>query len=69
MTNLEFRQALKNGNTDVIYIDIDGTEYTHTILKAGKKEVTLRNNFLERDYKIYFGNMIEGHDNIRFKIK
>lgn len=69
MTNLEFRTELKKGNVDVIYTDIDGKEYIHTIIKAGKKEVTLYNNFLKEQYKIRFTVWAEGFDFERYRIK
>lgn len=70
MTNLEFRTELKKGNVDVVYIDSkDGKEYTHTILKAGKKEVTLYNNFLKKEYKLRFGLWVDGKDFEQYKIK
>lgn len=69
MTNLEFRTELKKGNVDIIYTDIDGKEYVHTILKAGNKEVTLYNNFLNKQYKISFALRVEGVDFEQYKIK
>ena len=68
MTNSDFREALKNGNTSVIFTDIDGKEYTHTILKAGKKQVTLYNTFLERNYKINFTTHLKDSDLKQYKI-
>ena len=54
MKNLDFIECLKSGNVNVIYTDwFDGTEYIHTILKAGKKEVTLLDAF-ERQYRLSF---------------
>jgi|DEB0MinimDraft_10_1074344.scaffolds.fasta_scaffold20522_5 hypothetical protein len=69
MTNLEFRIALKKGSTDVIFTDIDGKEYTHTILKAGKKQVNLYNNFLKREYKLRFCYLREGLDFKNYRLK
>jgi hypothetical protein len=70
MTNLEFRTALKEGNTEVIFTDdIDGKEYTHTILKAGKKQVNIYNNFLQCEYKLRFGNFKEGKDFEDYRLK
>ena len=70
MTNLEFRTALKKGNTEVIFTDFkDGKEYTHTILKAGKKQVNLYDNFLKREYKLRFGHWIEGVDFKNYRLK
>ena len=71
MTNLDFRKALENGNADIIYIDSNGNnkEYTHTILKAGKKQITLIDNFLDSEYKLNFSRMIDGFDNKSYKLK
>jgi hypothetical protein len=56
MKNLDFIECLKSGNVNVIYTDwFDGTEYIHTILKAGKKEVTLLCAF-GRKYRLGFRN-------------
>jgi hypothetical protein len=62
MTNLEFREALKNGKQDVIFTDIDGKEYVHTILKAGKKQVNMYNHLRNIEYKWSFTNFPEGFD-------
>ena len=70
MTNLEFRTALKQGNTEVIFTDsIDGKEYIHTILKAGKKQINIYNNFLKSEYKLRFSNHIEGVDFKHYRLK
>ena len=69
MTNLEFRTELKKGNFDVVYIDKDSKEYVHTILKAGKKEVTLYNNFLDREYKLSFSMYVDGVDFKQYRKK
>jgi len=54
MTNQDFRTALKNGKTTVIFTDVDGKKYNHTILKAGKIQVNLFNNYLNKEYKLTF---------------
>jgi len=54
MTNQDFRKALKDGKTDVIYTDVDGKKYIHKILKAGKVQVNLYNSFLKKEYKLSF---------------
>ena len=70
MTNLEFRLALKKGSTEVIFTDgIDGKEYIHTILKAGKKQVNLYDNFLKCEYKLMFGVWKEGVDFEEYRLK
>lgn len=69
MTNLEFRNALKAGKKEVIFTDNSGREYIHTILKAGKKQVSLYNNFLEREYLLRFSVWREGVDFTEYKLK
>ncbi len=70
MTNLEFRNALKNGTPDVIYTDIDGTEYTHTILKAGKKQITLLDHFSNsQQYNLPFQGRKEGYSWVNYRLK
>ena len=69
MTNLEFRNALKAGKKEVIFTDNSGAEYIHTILKAGKKQVSLYNNFLEREYLLRFQGWIDGVDFTEYKLK
>ena len=69
MTNLEFRNALKAGKKEVIYADKDGREYIHTILKAGKKQVTLYDTFLERTYLLCFSLWVDGVDFEQYKLK
>lgn len=54
MTHEDFRTALKNGKTDVIYTDIDGKKYNHKILKAGPVQINLFNFFLKKEYKLKF---------------
>ena len=54
MTNQDFRTALENGKTNVIYTDIDGKKYNHKILKAGPVQVNLFNPFLKKEYKLRF---------------
>ena len=54
MTNEDFRTALKNGKTDVIYTDINGKKYNHQILKAGLMQVNLFDSFLKKEYKLRF---------------
>ena len=54
MTNLEFKTALQNGNVKVIFTDFNNKEYNHTILKVGNLQVTLFDNFLNKQYKLSF---------------
>jgi hypothetical protein len=56
MTNEDFRNALTSGQAEVIFTDVDNKEYSHTILKAGKKEVSLFNSFINKEYKLSFSN-------------
>ena len=71
MTNLQFRKALKEGSPNVIFMDANDNnkEYTHTILRAGKKQVNLYNNYLESEYKLRFGNYVDGVDFKQYKLK
>ena len=54
MKLIDFKNALEEGKTKVVFTDVDGKEYTHTILKAGNKQVSLFNEFRKVEYRIKF---------------
>lgn len=54
MSIQDFRKALEAGKKDVIYTDVNGKNYIHRILKAGKVQVHLYDTFLKKKYILTF---------------